>query len=199
MSFLPHNYAIEQDVAGDLEIFVQLANVGHIGRAIRSFDNYLTVHQESFPVAAEHAEALMDQGDFRNADDFLSHVSVDISPSSKEREALDLMHALVRMHTRMECAEALKLAKATLLIRETHSLASLDVLDVGTLQMGTISAPGLTVVDANRDSGFSYRRRKHKNAIESVRDGSIPGSSRFDLKAHGRIAGRFRIHNRDVM
>jgi hypothetical protein len=190
VSLLSDDYEIEQDVAGDLEIFVQLVNVGHFDRAMSYFDRHLAAYRESFPVAAEYTQALIDQEDFGRADKFLSHIAVTGSLSSKEIKALSLMHALVRMHTRMECAEALKLAMATFPARETGQLARLDVLDVGTLQIRGIAILGLTIVDANPDFVSSYSRRKHKSAVKSVDYRVIQDFSIRYVKKHRRTAGK---------
>jgi hypothetical protein len=53
VSLLSDDYEIEQDVAGDLEIFVQLVNVGHFDRAMSYFDRHLAAYRESFTVAPE--------------------------------------------------------------------------------------------------------------------------------------------------
>jgi hypothetical protein len=190
VSLLSSEYEIEQDVAGDLEIFVQLVNVGHFDRAMSYFDRYLAAYRESFPVAAEYTQALLDQEDFGRADNFLSHMAITGDLSSKERKALSLMHALVRMHTRIQCVEALELAMATFPARETGQLASSDVLNVGAFLIRGIATLELTVVDANRDFVSSYRRRKHKSAVKSVRYRVIPGSSILDVKTHWRTAGK---------
>jgi hypothetical protein len=198
LSLLSNEYETEIDVAGDLEIFVQLANVGHFDRATQYFRTHLaaSAYRASFPIVAEYAEALIDQGDFGKADDFLSHVSV---AGSKEKDALSLMHALVRMHTNIECADALELAKAMLQNREIHPLASLDILDVSTLQTKAITILGLMLVDANCNPVSSYRRRKSKSAVVSIRDPRIPGSSFLDVDPRQRTAGEIRVHNRDIM
>lgn len=134
VSLLPTEFEIQQDVAGDLEIFVQLAKIGHFTRAMRYFDTYLAVHKEHFPIAAEYAEALIDQGDFGRADDFLATVVEGDGLSGKEQQVLMLMQMLVRMHTKTQCQEALALANMALSDFRFRSLEDLQAVEVCELQ-----------------------------------------------------------------
>jgi thioredoxin-like negative regulator of GroEL len=100
-----------QDVAGDLEVFMQLAKIGHYDRAMPYFNEYLTQHSVLFPVAAEYADALLEQGAFGQADDFLSGVIKSDTVSGMERTIVELLSAIARLHTSLELDHACEVAE----------------------------------------------------------------------------------------
>lgn len=107
-----------QDIAADLEVFIQLAKVGHYDRAMPFFDKYLRRHSTLFPVAAEYAEALLEQGAFGQAEQFLAEV-LDSELwhwilSGMEKTILELLSELAKMHTLLECKRAVSLAERVL-------------------------------------------------------------------------------------
>lgn len=109
---------VVQDVAGDLEVFIQLAKVGHYDRALPFFDEYLRPHIMLFPVAAEYAEALLEQGAFGQVERFLAEVlNSDLryrDLSGMEETILELLSKLVKIHTLLECKRAVSLAERVL-------------------------------------------------------------------------------------
>lgn len=107
-----------QDIAGDLQVFIQLSKVGHYERAMPFFDAYLEQHIVLFPVAAEYANALLEQGAFNQADEFLSSwsgmrddSSESTTSSETERHILKLLKVIARMHTKLEYETAIALAR----------------------------------------------------------------------------------------
>lgn len=103
-------FNIVQDVAADLEIFIQLAKVGHYDRAMPFFDEYLKPHSMLFPVAAEYADALLEQGAFGQADVFLYGALKSGKISGMERTVLELLAAIASMHTSLDHYESTLLA-----------------------------------------------------------------------------------------
>ena len=103
-------FDVVQDVAADLEVFIQLAKVGHYDRAIPFFDEYLEHHSMLFPVAAEYADCLLEQSAFGQAEDFLSKVLKSGTISGLERTVLELLSALASIHTSLDHDKSTKLA-----------------------------------------------------------------------------------------
>ncbi|KAK5725047.1 hypothetical protein LTR17_013338 [Elasticomyces elasticus] len=58
---------LTQDVVGDLDLFVRLAQAGHFDRAQAFFDEALKYFETQFPVLAEYADILIERGAFRQA------------------------------------------------------------------------------------------------------------------------------------
>jgi Tfp pilus assembly protein PilF len=59
------------DVAGNLDTFARLSKAGHFSRADQYFRRILKPYSDDFPVAAQYADSLIDQGAFNTAEDFL--------------------------------------------------------------------------------------------------------------------------------
>lgn len=101
---------VKQDVAADLGVFIQLAKVGHYDRAMPFFDEYLTPHSRLFPVAAEYADCLLEQGAFGQADVFLYGTLKSEATSGMERTVLELLSAIASMHTSLSYRKSIMLA-----------------------------------------------------------------------------------------
>jgi hypothetical protein len=106
---------VVQDVAADLEVFIQLAKVGHYDRAMPFFDKYLKHHSMLFPVAAEYADSLLEQGAFGQAEDFLSRAlksgALELEATSgMEMTVLELLSAIASMHTSLDYRNSVMLA-----------------------------------------------------------------------------------------
>ena len=111
---------VTEDLHANVLIFIRLTKAGHFVRAKAFYDETLADHQEKFPVIAEYADMLIDQGAFGDAESYLgeilnSHVSSKGSTlTSDERTAVELLYALARIHTKYDDQPALKLARTAL-------------------------------------------------------------------------------------
>lgn len=101
---------IEEDVVGELESFVRHSKFGIYTTARAIFAEALVPHRSWFPVAAEFAEMLLEQGDFRALESFATEMS---EPSHTpfyraELELFRLFRAMARIHTAGLLKEALQ-------------------------------------------------------------------------------------------
>lgn len=103
-------FDVVQDVAADLEVFIQLAKVGHYDRAMPFFNEHLKHHSMLFPVAAEYADSLLEQGAFGHAEDFLSGALKSGTLLGTERIVLELLSAIASMHTSLDHQKGVLLA-----------------------------------------------------------------------------------------
>jgi hypothetical protein len=129
-----------QDVVKDLETYVRLSIAGQYKRAKLYFDDMLEDrHEENaeFPVVAQHADTLIDQGAFREAEGILENYRDSFqplrpkegkdSPNEKEEERrmiLDLLLANVRIYTKLETGMAAGTVE--------KALQSVGKVDIGT-------------------------------------------------------------------
>ena len=128
---------IVQDIEQDLEDYSRLAKLGRFGEASALFREVLSRNLNCFAVLAEHCHALVDQGDFTNAELILSDCLSRQSKSARgsdcfepdEKQLLRLLLAYVRVYSgydqRQEEAEAL--------IQARWSCTLVNVLDPGEL------------------------------------------------------------------
>lgn len=111
---------VTEDLHANVLIFIQLTKAGHFVRAKAFYDEILADHKDKFPVIAEYADMLIDQGAFGDAESYLgeilhTHTSSDSNIfTSDERTALKLLYALACVHTKYESQPALKLAQTAL-------------------------------------------------------------------------------------
>lgn len=110
---------IVQDVEQDLEDYSRLAKLGRFGEASAFFGEVLSRNLNCYAVLAEHCHALVDQGDFTNAELILSDCLSRQSKSARgpdcfepeEKQLLRLLLAYVRIYNghdqRQEEGEAL--------------------------------------------------------------------------------------------
>ncbi|KAE8342804.1 hypothetical protein BDV24DRAFT_38632 [Aspergillus arachidicola] len=68
---LPLELELEEDIEKEIHHFVQLSRMGHYSEAQKFFDNTLGKHDYLFPIAAEYADMLLEQGSYRRAAEFL--------------------------------------------------------------------------------------------------------------------------------
>ena len=123
-------HELVQDVAGDLEVFIQLAKTGHYDRAMPFFNVFLEHHSSLFPVTAEYADALLEQGAFGQADDYLSAILEAGSSSAMETTVMQLLSAIAKLHTSLEQEHAVELAASTLQGLHDSEARRLDVKEV---------------------------------------------------------------------
>jgi hypothetical protein len=129
------------DTHANLVIFIRLTKAGHFVRARAFYDEVLASkagEQALFPVIAEYADMLIDQGAFSDAELYLSDIltaqasmlesmalcdepfrHTQVPPetlgiSDDERMTLQLLLALTRIHTKYDNRAALELARTTL-------------------------------------------------------------------------------------
>ena len=58
-------YEIEEDIEAELENFVRLNHTGQFEDAHELFDECLSSHDDWYPIAAEYADCLLREGNFR--------------------------------------------------------------------------------------------------------------------------------------
>ena len=139
---------LEQDVAADLELFIQLAKIGHYDRAMPFFDEYLKPYRFVFPVAAEYVDALLEQGAYAQAEEFLvsGHLLWETT-SIMEVNVLALQSAIVKMHTWLDCEPAVLVAdmvSAALDKRQAGALRNKEVcLDLAQKKSKSQTTPAL--------------------------------------------------------
>jgi len=114
-----------QDVEKDLETYVRLSIAGQYQRAKLYFDDMLEEEHAEFSVVAQHADTLIDQGAFCEAEGVLLRYRYppvrpkegEDSPNEKEEErrtVLDLLLANARIYTRLETKMAAETVKKAL-------------------------------------------------------------------------------------
>lgn len=64
-------FAIEEDIPAELEDFVRLSRLGLFKDALEMFDQTLRDHANLFPVAAEYADGLLEQGSYGKLKEFV--------------------------------------------------------------------------------------------------------------------------------
>ncbi|KAL5337633.1 hypothetical protein BJX70DRAFT_399450 [Aspergillus crustosus] len=100
---------LEEDLESELHEFVRLCRMGYYSDAETFFDNVLEKHLRLFPVIAEYADMLLEQGRYRQAVEFLSHhlsVSED-TLNPLETQLLILMRSFANIHLKGALRSAL--------------------------------------------------------------------------------------------
>ncbi|GAQ43004.1 uncharacterized protein AtWU_00683 [Aspergillus tubingensis] len=111
---------LDLDIALDLEhelgILARLNRLGHFTKGIRLFEERLAPHVDFFPVAAEYADLLLEQGSFGQLRQFIASRLTDTLAKYTEEEVILLkaIRALAEMHTRGALIPALNMARAAL-------------------------------------------------------------------------------------
>jgi hypothetical protein len=133
-----------QDVVKDLETYLRLSIAGQYKRAKLYFDDMLEDRHEEhaeFSVVAQHADTLIDQGAFREAEGILENYRYSYQPSrpkeqkdnpnekeDERRTILDLLLANVRVYTKLETEMAAGIVEKAL-------------QRVGKVEIGTETSP----------------------------------------------------------
>lgn len=103
---------IDEGLPKKIEDFVRLSKYGHFKQARQFFDAVLSPHLLIFTVAAEYTNCLLDQGDFRAVDDFLTeYTEYDLFLQDDEVRLLKLLLAFARIYTRGLLKEAVQEAR----------------------------------------------------------------------------------------
>lgn len=116
---------IEEDVVEEIEDFVRLSRLGNFGKGKELYEAALSSHKAIFPVAAEYADFLFEQGSYGRLTEFIEQVMEDIKQkksSFTEREAqlFKIMQAVSNSHRDRNIADALEQARAVL--QELHTI-----------------------------------------------------------------------------
>jgi hypothetical protein len=125
-----------QDIASDLDIFVRLSKAGHYKRAMDFFAENLSQYIAHFPVAAEYADSLVDQGAFGEAADFLTE-TLGAQPDREtlncfeetELAVLRSLLELTRVHTELLSMTALHHTEHELQRRWQFEIELLDPVE----------------------------------------------------------------------
>jgi hypothetical protein len=101
-----------QDIAANLDTYVQLSIAGQYNRASWYFDDLLNTPDAEFPVVAQHADTMIDQGSFGEAEELLLTYQESHPPVRSEDEErhliLDLLLANTQMYTKCDTKRAAK-------------------------------------------------------------------------------------------
>lgn len=100
------------DINPDLECLSRLNRLGHFKEASRLFEERLVIYMDFFPVVAEYADLLLEQGSFGHLHDFLSTRLKDsrVEYSEGEVQLMRLVKSLAEMYTRGALIPALEMA-----------------------------------------------------------------------------------------
>ncbi|PYI09514.1 hypothetical protein BO78DRAFT_384385 [Aspergillus sclerotiicarbonarius CBS 121057] len=107
---------ISVDLTHDLESLARLNRLGHFKQAITLFETRLASHLDFFPVVAEHADLLLEQGAFGNLEQFVSDVLLDppVEFAPDELHLLKVLQSLAQYHTRGALIPALRATTSAL-------------------------------------------------------------------------------------
>jgi len=139
---------IEEDVPAELELFVRHCRLGLYKVAQEIYEDALEAHRTWFPVTAEYAQMLLDQGDFRKLELFIDDALQVEQFSEEELRLLRLLSALAKIHTKglLEAAVTDSLAQ----LRPLVECTTFDEVQV--CSMIDLSRITLTSADSNADS-----------------------------------------------
>lgn len=99
---------IEEDIPAELDAFVQLSRLGLFSEATKLFKRKLEPQLDLFPVVAEYADFLLEQGKYDLLSDFVDNVFESQEFQEEERQLLNLFRALSYLHTEGELKSALR-------------------------------------------------------------------------------------------
>ncbi|EAW19521.1 tetratricopeptide repeat protein [Aspergillus fischeri NRRL 181] len=114
LTTFPLELELEEDIEEEIHHFVRLSRLGHYAEAQRFFDQTLRKHDHLFPVFAEYADMLLEQGRCRQASEILEEYIMSMSESlgdSDEMQLLKLMKSLADMHSQGALRSALEEAQ----------------------------------------------------------------------------------------
>ncbi|KAB8207306.1 hypothetical protein BDV34DRAFT_192051 [Aspergillus parasiticus] len=110
---IPLELELEEDIDKEINHFVQLSRMGHYAEAQRFFDNTIGKHDYMFPIVAEYADMLLEQGSYRRAVELLNeHIRAKaefLDPD--EMQLLKIMKALAEIYLKGALRPALLEAK----------------------------------------------------------------------------------------
>lgn len=106
---------VEEDIEQEIENFVRFKRRGEYSQAQEIFQQTLCRHLSLFPVIAEYADLLLEEGKFQILSEFLD-IQIQYMESileAEEVELLRIMRSLVAIHTQGSLRSALIQAKNT--------------------------------------------------------------------------------------
>lgn len=105
----PLELELEEDIEGEIHHFVKLSRLGDYAEAQRFFDQTLRKHDHLFPVLAEYADMLLEQGRCRQASEILEKYIKSMSGilDGDEMQLLKIMKSLADMHSKGALRSAL--------------------------------------------------------------------------------------------
>lgn len=107
---------LEENLEKEIEHFTRLSRLGEYGEAQAYFDCTLRDHVDFFPVFAEYADMLVQQGAFKTLEGFLADRFEAVGERLEEEEGwlLQLLRHLVRIHVLGSFSPALRAAREML-------------------------------------------------------------------------------------
>jgi thioredoxin-like negative regulator of GroEL len=87
----PLELELEEDIEEEIHHFVKLSRLGDYAEAQKFFDQTLRKHDHLFPVRAEYADMLLEQGRYRQASEILEKYIMSMSEQLGSDEMLLLM------------------------------------------------------------------------------------------------------------
>jgi tetratricopeptide (TPR) repeat protein len=149
IELLDMEFDIVEDIPAELEDFIFLARLGLFEEAHELFEQVLKPHDRYFPVLAEFADMLLEEGRYAELSRLLTNPSAKAEFSEDECQLLDLMKALSEAHIEQlpnQAKEQLDDAKPKLKfalnlaqnwhkgwLKASHSFSGLEVRSVITL------------------------------------------------------------------
>lgn len=123
-------FDIEEDIEGELDDFVRLARLGLVKQAREYFQGALSDHLKLFPVFAEYAEFLIEEGAYPELFDILQICRNDYSFSDEEYSLVRLLEALVLTRTDPGDESSLHVAQDWLDDQTLDDLQQIDEITV---------------------------------------------------------------------
>lgn len=107
----------QEDIFEELDLFVRLGKLGHFKEGHLFFEDTLRPHVQQFPVAAEYADFLLSQGNFKLleafTDDVVSNRAIDSAHFAlDELQLFKLFSAIAQIHTHGSLRPAVDEARA---------------------------------------------------------------------------------------
>jgi hypothetical protein len=107
---------IEENIPEEVDIFVRLSRLGNFKKGTEWYEASLSSQSRLFPIAAERADFLLEQGSYQQLDDFIEEVIQRIDQKVyvfAENEVLlfKVLKALAKMHISGNLNDALEEAR----------------------------------------------------------------------------------------
>ena len=180
---LPYDTEWLQDLPGDLDTFARLTRAGHFVRAESFYQEVLKKHERLFPVAAEYADMLIEQGAFGKAEDFLEIKLQDDSfillsnpeprYAADEVLVLELLRCIAKIHTKLCFEDAVITAEGALKgIDVSRSSGEWSGVEVG-YPYAVLDNHGLTISDENSSAEPPHHELQFCQQCTSERGGPL--------------------------
>ncbi|OJJ76865.1 hypothetical protein ASPBRDRAFT_70444 [Aspergillus brasiliensis CBS 101740] len=153
------NLDIALDLEHELESLARLNRLGHFKKGIRYFEERLAPYVDFFPVVAEYADLLLEQGNFGHLQTFISGRLEDPHVEYLEEEVILLktLRASAEIHTKGALIPALNMAK--------EALSYLSMKRQGRRE--AMSSPGLKCQLLETCVRIIAYAREHSNFLET--------------------------------